>query len=1231
MLQNNVFLYIVNTTPTVISTPLVSNIKPYTASILPTPNPTLSKLGPGTIIMPNGSVIPVIPQNQNIIASTPAIVTNKAKPPVNISNLIVVTNITTAQVNSRTITTFSMNQQSQARTTQFRTVKPKICLTNTTHVNKVPIPASRYAGNYIILDKPEPKSKPKILNKSSKINKGKTKKKDVSFEVEISDNKRKNNDEENNPAKKSKTESTEGGTSESQEATDNLTKETELAKDTSQNELPKVNDSGETQTVKQIPMEETVHHTPEIIETTVEDLDLRCDVTAGTEHIVANNEQSEIIKPCDPPIDPVPVPSKGNESDLEHHLASITDDKLENTEPCKDKNTDDLNIPEITDNTDHEMKTLEMNLPPSELSNDIFASLQVPSGCQNPESTSPTAAFLNTFPLVSTFSGVKVTEVIDEDNSESQRGTPNLLQIGTMVNTKPTATHSDTLTPSLMNLDNFSFFTGKDFSTNFCNSFTTVCSSTVVSSTNTMVTSSVITTVSSSYAIGTLTDTKKIAQIPDNSATIISEKNYASKTKLSSELVPSLYNHTNQLVGNKIVSSSNSLNTQHTYNLPGSNKGHDVTPPKKHDNKQQYIQQKPYVNSNVNFPIISDTSTKVNTPCSYSNISKNYNNTFNSNNSYSYNYHTDTNLNQNYYRNISKNDNRSYYPLTHYDNYSDCRKTDASFTNNYYPSQNTSKEVSNKNKQPVQTRPPVNWMTTPDNRVQNSTTDYLLPSFTKESDFSHNNVYPTNTFVSNTQTSYFNTNTLYNTSDICGNVNDNRKTLDLPLHPPINNFQRTDVEEWSPTKMPQFLDPLVGDLGLTNHIFDQKNETKCSKERHKDSRRTKTNNFDNQTNFLSVSQLVDNNKSDNVPARTTARRNSGSRCKPQQSKQKRKSQETKDVTSFNMKSDLKSHTKPVVGNYNSNELYCENKPTKVTSSSYSAEALIGHNNHNIQADKKQNYNANKTLPVPSFLTDNILPYFTPVEFTQDNNYMQQNQNYTSNTFSHSFSTFQNNTYTANSFMPSASTISSSYIPTNNFVHDTTHDFISDNFNLFTKEKHTGKNTNRQTTGNNREDKNNHNSGCSNNYKKSKKKANNDGSLPGFDIQFLSMPGNRNSPILPDDFHTHTSFLPPATSYKNMTPLYNKNPDITSSTLLPLVPGSRSGNQPEISPSTNVAAGTSLTNFNLSTIFPEINKGTIPDLYRDSRSKDQSSSRNYNTPTSSIQVRKIIFVTVVIYC
>lgn len=70
----------------------------------------------------------------------------------------------------------------------------------------------------------------------------------------------------------------------------------------------------------------------------------------------------------------------------------------------------------------------------SDLSNDLFASLQVPSNSNNPESISPTAAFLMAFPLVSSSNGK--TEVLEDEMKEDFKyhsQTPTvLLQIGAM-------------------------------------------------------------------------------------------------------------------------------------------------------------------------------------------------------------------------------------------------------------------------------------------------------------------------------------------------------------------------------------------------------------------------------------------------------------------------------------------------------------------------------------------------------------------------------------------------------------------------------------------------------------------------------------------------------------------------------------------------------------------------------------------------------------------------------
>lgn len=102
--------------------------------------------------------------------------------------------------------------------------------------------------------------------------------------------------------------------------------------------------------------------------------------------------------------------------------------------PITSTSTDIDNGLKTTDNS-----SLNISLQNSEFSSDLFASLQVPSSGQHPESISPTAAFLLAFPLVSSS---KVTEMIvdpqEEAGSDSMQGGSTLLQIG---NIEPDPSH----------------------------------------------------------------------------------------------------------------------------------------------------------------------------------------------------------------------------------------------------------------------------------------------------------------------------------------------------------------------------------------------------------------------------------------------------------------------------------------------------------------------------------------------------------------------------------------------------------------------------------------------------------------------------------------------------------------------------------------------------------------------------------------------------------------------
>ncbi|KAJ3642870.1 hypothetical protein Zmor_025619 [Zophobas morio] len=1295
---------------------------------------SVSALGPGTLILANGTIMPVLPQ-QTVLPLAPQIIT---RPPIIFLPKTPVT-VPCSTVSTSKIVT--------SGTKTLARIRPKYCSTKTTQVNKVPIPAltSKYSNPEVVLKK----SEPKVVKEKKSVAKESNKKEEVPETGE----KRKVplSEEEATEAKKTKVAEESTGDAKEKESTE-------------QEKVPE----------------------PE-----------------GT----ANKEKDD---------------------------EKASEDKTSEKAPQK-ANEVETKKPE---------EPIELNINHSELSNDLFASLQVPPGCQNPESTSPTAAFLLAFPLVSTLTGgVKVAEVTEEDNTESQRETPTLLQIGTMDSTKPT--QSESLTPSLLNLDNFSFLSSKDIG-GFYNSFegtmVTTTASTVVSTQS--VVSKDSSTEKQQQSYQTSQETQQVQQRPPQPQQQVqqlpkqpkkplqqprqqpSQSHHQSQPPLQQQQPlqqtqqplqqpqqplaqqqtlqqqqqplpqqnqplqqplqqsqqpiqqsqqpiqqsqqpiqqsqqpiqqsqqpiqqsqqpiqqsqqplqqsqqplqqsqqplqqsqqplqqsqqplqkpqPSLQQSQQSLQQNQqplqpVQQQKQPLQqqqphqkqqqplqpqqphqkqqqqplqqqqqthhqqthqqqphqqqlhqqTQQLHPQPSHQQQHQQTQPQQAQQSQslqqnqQHRQEKNQLvpcfdnhtfggtnAQSLNYqpklgvgnietkqqPVCGNTygqksftyePPKGSTTCVYANIKTYPEPLYTNSSTYTYGNTSDTNFNQNYYKEIPKSDNRSYYSLN-YENYADYRKNDGNsyFPNsNYYPNTNYSKDKFNNNqnnKKGVQNRPPINWMTAPDNRLQ-TPADYVLPQFTKETDF-----YPINTFT-NTQTTYFNTNPMYptNTNEVANQ--EPRKSLDLSLVPPVNSYQRNEVEDnqlsWSPTKIPQFLDPphsfattlptLVGDLALGNSLSFNEQKDKCPKK----DRRLKNYESTNQSNFLSVSQLVDHNKE--VPARTTTRRNSGNRSsgkKVQQKSSQRK--ENKEVYPQANKAEGSSGKgmKQLGYSNSTTDIFCDSsqKNRTVSKNSYSAEALIGHQMQNDTTQKKQqNYN-NKTISVSSFLHDNIIPYF-PVDLPQDNTYIQQNQNYQTSSFSHNFqSTFQNNTYTANSFIPTT-TITSTY----NFMHEVTHDY-SDLFPPMSKDKNCSKNMNRNV----REQQ------CPTTPKKSSKRKHSN-ELPGFDFGFLSMPGSINSPILPDDFHTHTGFLQPPTPqlYPCKNPFTKPN-DLASLVPLPPVPGTRSSIQhPEISPINS--AGTSLTNFNLSTIFPEINnKGGLSDPYSENRVKDNP--RSY---TTSVQV------------
>lgn len=916
----------------------------------------------------------------------------------------------------------------------------------------------------------------------------------------------------------------------------------------------------------------------------------------------------------------------------------------------------------------------------SELSNDIFSSLQVPIGSQNPESTSPTAAFLLAFPLVSTLTGVKVTEVIEDDNLDSRHGTPTLLQIGTMEPSKTTQTiPSDSLTPSLLNLDSsFSFFSGKDLYSSFDHlpPCPTISQPVHLPSSSTSSGGLQLAVTTSDFSVKTAIcgnppnlskDTKPVYNTAAKSGVEKQAHQYSRtcqpqltcKTNAPLKVVAPVYSNYQPFpaasessqypVKQKIVSSSFQ---NPTYDFSASTSY--VT------TQYSLVTTRPPSVSHCNtFNPFADFS-KPNTIHSHV-VSRSYPDPLYTN-STNYNYNQQQggdNLAQNYPRyNTTKAAPTAMQFSTNYN--MDCsgvggdgRKREQGNHNrnicsssNYYNQHQQPKTGAKEKFIPhspkvvakpggVQTKPPINWMTTPDLKQQQpANTDFLLP------DYSSNVFYPTNSF--NTTKNYFNANA--SAYPMGGDFTENR--------PSVQKGDDENQFSWSPTKLPQFIEAphtfvpstlptLVGDLALGTAVphqpfVDNKIETPIippDKEHLKPkeaNRRSKVPFDGNQNNFLSVSQLVEN-KPSGMPARAANRRNSGSRSSknvtPKSSKRPSKQNEVKEQVDQNYsvpKLELGKqvpNAPPAAGYPVQNTMAswlgeCSKQtPRHVQKNNYSAEALIGHptssDTSSIQKHSNRYRQQTTNYPIPtgaaaatskpippvaSFLSDNIVSYFPTVEISQDN-FVQSNQGYQN-------VSVQN---TMNCYSTAVPTITSTYIPPSNFMPDfALHEYgassvVTDN-SIRTTTKSLARNpsnqkpqvpiVNMQPS-----------IDCSlinptAVAKKSRNKPGNEPNLGLVDFGFLGMSGAISSPILPDDFHTHSNFLPapaPTQLYPCKNPLYPKqSSDLNSSALLPLPPVPtvcRSATQhfEAATPTVSNMGSSSLTSFNLSAIFPEINK------------------------------------------
>ncbi|KAK5645083.1 hypothetical protein RI129_006383 [Pyrocoelia pectoralis] len=1163
-----------------LTTPKVASIikPPQTATVIPkVATQTLNTLGPGTLILANGNIVPILPSST--VIPPPTILTNPTpiilKPPPTNTTLIVMPPSTSINQTTKSVTTTITNN-----VPIHPRIRPKINITCTTQSNKVPIPAiPRFKD--INTEKVVQKKK-EVENKIIK----KVKRKVVNNQL---------------PNKKSK-------------PTTIVKPQPTLADENKENavENPGLSVSENESIEKDSPLNKekvSAEVADSVIETVTKDK-----VDAKTETISEN-------------LAPVPaVETITTVNEVQDSLPSNTSkEHIQPVEtPAKSQEQDKINISPPTTTSSE----LTVNLNHSELSNDIFSTLQVPIGGQNPESTSPTAAFLLAFPLVSSLTGVKVTEVIEEENSDSRHGTPTLLQIGTMETTKTTqSVHAESLTPNLLNLDNFSFFSGNNFYPSFD-------SGPVIDSVKTSSACAKVSEVSTKIVEAVTTSSQVTsANLPlyPTEATVIS-KPIMSVVSNPFPQQNSVISYSKPSLPPPLVTSTYLQNTVPTNNCSSATR------------KPTDMQYNPVSIAQCNaFNPFSDFSK----PNSYPSFSKSYTDPLYTNSNYNYSHHNESNFNQNvYYPSKSSKPNNPYNTSNYSDttyNISDSRKRHMPYYNQNKTQTKPNTKSTKSNSHP---KPPINWMTTPDFRSQPSGGDYLVPPI----DYNPNTFYTS----SSTHTTYFNTtSSMYPSAEFQNSIGDNRKAFDssLPILP-TNSSQRNEFEEnqfsWSPTKLPQFLETphtfvsstlptLVGDLALGT-AQTQFNEQKVEQSKTKESsRRSKVHSatYDNQSNFLSVSQLVEN-KTDASSSRTTNRRNSGNRnVKSNSQKKTAKPAENKellDVGTLTM--DKKQNLNYGMSHVESSWMNDCNKPNRHThknpQSSYSAEALIGHQDHTDTLLPKQRYRqqatyptTSKALPIPTFLSDNIVPYFPPVEIPQDNNFMQSNANY------QSFNTSVQN----NSYVTSGPTITSSYLQPSGLIPE-----FQNYPSMIPDEKLDSKHCNRndsikQTSTTNRtEDRLNIaqvNVDCvstTNNFaKKTKNKQSNEPNLPGIvDFGFLSMPNTINSPILPDDFHTHSNFLPPPTPsqlYPCKNPLYGKQ----SSELLPLPPVTvtRSSTQNfDAPPSVTGNAGSSLTSFNLSAIFPEINKGSmpLPGLYPDpSKNKNYNFQRNYIG--SSVQVFK----------
>ncbi|XP_046476562.1 serine-rich adhesin for platelets isoform X1 [Neodiprion pinetum] len=529
------------------------------------------------------------------------------------------------------------------------------------------------------------------------------------------------------------------------------------------------------------------------------------------------------------------------------------------------------------------------------------------------------------------------------------------------------------------------------------------------------------------------------------------------------------------------------------------------------------------------------------------------------------------------------------------------------------------KQSQNGNKSKAQQiRPPVNWMMTPEIKHNTNISDIILPPIGKELEYCQNNLFAQNTSYNQGATNQF-----YNNYDV---------THSFPNIPVLQNeprkvdtfYSEDQPFSWSPNKnthvpeqtqtvkpidqhiVPSTLPTLVGDLALGTNIPEKQNflfgqmparlPTEHNKDLLKEKESNATREFHTilnpqngqqvpQGTFLSVSQLVEHEKAEkSQQARKHQRKSTSPRGNGKRQLDIRKQGPSDQLHHEDAKSSVQTFSEQnYQQKYHQNDAHWRNRNCK---SNYTAEALIG-TNTNVPDDNQQdkhasikftpNYAQNKfsgALP-----TDTMMPinYFSNAD--DGSNYGQTNQNFNSYAYSSNA-----NIYPTTNFITSISNTPSSYMMP---LHENS-DYLEPNSFLLP-------NASASNTLKSQHYISKHQNCDKRSYstpKRSKRKPE-----IAQNIEF-PMPGI-NSPL--EDYHP--SFLSHANLYQNPTQA-NIYPKAVNTNLpgLPMPGNQNAIGSGELPMNSNTArgttsnspmvmahpSGTSLTNFNLSTIFPEIN-------------------------------------------